>query len=166
MFFSLFQVYYYIVFFLYHIILYTIFYYNCYRILSNWALKGVLDDKELNMFVILKPDFEDDICSRKNWNRFTIDESIEIPIFFDKYKKDIFNCGKTINFFNKFNDLVSICNIHYYMHKLIFIFNCYLFLFLRMCFYLISFVVLMLLILKKFMKNFLFILSMTQISEL
>lgn len=68
------------------------------------------------MFVKLKPDIEDeDICSRRNWNCFIIDESIEVPKFFDKYKKDILNCGKTINFFNKFNDLVSIYKIKKYI---------------------------------------------------
>lgn len=81
--------------------------------MSNWALKGVLNEEENSMFVKLKPDFEnEDICSRKNWNRFIIDESIEIPTFFNKYKKDILNCGKTINLFSKFNDLVSIYEIY------------------------------------------------------
>jgi len=80
--------------------------------LSNWALKGDLHDKETGMFVQLKPDFEDeDVCRRRNWNRFFIDESIEVPIFLNKYKKDILDCGKTINFFKKFNDLVNICYV-------------------------------------------------------
>jgi len=82
---------------------------NYFRILSNWALKGVLHDKEIGMFVQLKPDLEDeDVCRRRNWNLFFIDENIGVPIFLNKYKKDILNCGKTINFFNKFNNLVSI----------------------------------------------------------
>lgn len=77
--------------------------------MSNWALKGVLDDKETGMFIKLKPDIEnEDIYSQRNWDRFIIDESIEVPVFLDKYKHFILNCGRTINFFNKFNDLVSI----------------------------------------------------------
>lgn len=61
------------------------------------------------MFVQLKPDIEDeDISNRKHWDNFIINESIEVPVFLQKYQKDILNCGRTINFFNKFNDLVSI----------------------------------------------------------
>jgi hypothetical protein len=95
---------------------------NVIRFLSNWALKGVLNNEETGMFIQVKPDIEDeDTSSRRNWDRFTIDESIEVPIFLNKYKSDILNCGKTINFFKKFNDLVSkkkkieiilICNIY------------------------------------------------------
>ena len=55
------------------------------------------------MFIQVKPDIEDeDISGRSNWNRFIIDESIEVPIFLNKYKNDILHCGKTINFFKKF----------------------------------------------------------------
>lgn len=80
-----------------------------FRILSNWALKGVLNDRETGLFIQSKPDIEDeDINSRMNWNSFIINKSVDIPIFLDKYKDDILQCGKTINFFNKFNDLVSI----------------------------------------------------------
>ncbi|XP_025414024.1 gamma-tubulin complex component 6-like isoform X2 [Sipha flava] len=76
------------------------------RILSNWALKGVLNNDESCIFIKLKPDIvdEDNNC-RQNWDRFIIDESIEVPMFLDKYKKNILQCGKTINFFNKFNDV-------------------------------------------------------------
>lgn len=81
-----------------------------FRILSNWALRGVLNSADPGMFIQLKPDIEDEDmsdCSRNNWNCFIIDENIESPIFLNKYKEDILCCGKTINFFKKFNDLVS-----------------------------------------------------------
>lgn len=59
------------------------------------------------MFIQSKPNLEDeDIDSRMNWNGFIIDESIEIPIFLVEYKNDILLCGKTINFYKQFNDLV------------------------------------------------------------
>jgi len=78
------------------------------RLLSNWALKGVLNNEETGMFIKVKPDIDDeDFDSRINWNRFIIDESVEVPLFLNKYKHDILHCGKTINFFKKFNDLVS-----------------------------------------------------------
>lgn len=78
------------------------------RLLSNWVLKGVLNNEETGMFIQVKPDIEDeDTSSRRNWDRFIINENIEVPIFLNKYKNDILNCGKTINFFKKFNDLVS-----------------------------------------------------------
>jgi len=78
------------------------------RLLSNWVLKGVLNNEENGMFIQVKPDIEDeDTSSRRNWDRFIINENIEVPIFLNKYKNDILNCGKTINFFKKFNDLVS-----------------------------------------------------------
>ncbi|XP_060839023.1 gamma-tubulin complex component 6-like isoform X1 [Rhopalosiphum padi] len=77
-----------------------------FKFLSNWALKGVLNNEVTGMFIQVKPDIEDeDTSSRRNWDRFTIDESIEVPIFLNKYKSDILNCGKTINFFKNFNDL-------------------------------------------------------------
>uniref|UniRef100_A0A2H8TK13 Gamma-tubulin complex component n=1 Tax=Melanaphis sacchari TaxID=742174 RepID=A0A2H8TK13_9HEMI len=77
-----------------------------FKTLSNWALRGVLNNEETGMFIQVKPDIEDeDTSSRRHWDRFIIDESIEVPIFLNKYKKDILNCGKTINFFKKFNDL-------------------------------------------------------------
>lgn len=77
-------------------------------LLSNWVLKGVLNNEETGMFIQVKPDIEDeDSSSRRNWDRFIINENIEVPIFLNKYKNDILNCGKTINFFKKFNDLVS-----------------------------------------------------------
>lgn len=80
--------------------------------MSNWALKGVLSDKEICMFVQLKPDIDDeDITGQRHWDHFIINEYIEVPVFLQKYKRDILNCGKTINFFNKFNDLVSISTI-------------------------------------------------------
>lgn len=89
--------------------------------MSNWALKGILSDKETYMFVQLKPDIEDeDINSRRHWDQFIINEHIEVPVFLQKYKRDILNCGKTINFFNKFNDLVSISisiNVHCYFFE-------------------------------------------------
>lgn len=79
----------------------------CYRILSNWALRGDFNDMDTGMFIQLKPKIEDEeINIRRDWNRFIIDDSIEIPVFFEKYKIDILQCGKTINFFNRFNDLV------------------------------------------------------------
>lgn len=78
------------------------------RLLSNWALKGVLNNEETGMFIKVKPDIDDeDFDSRINWNRFIIDESVEVPLFLNKYKHDILHCGKIINFFKKFNDLVS-----------------------------------------------------------
>lgn len=79
------------------------------RLLSNWALKGMLINKEeIGMFIKVKPDIDDeDVDSRINWNRFIIDERVEVPLFLNKYKHDILHCGKTINFFKKFNDLVS-----------------------------------------------------------
>jgi len=81
------------------------------RLLSNWVLKGVLNNEETGMFIQVKPDIEDeDSSSRRNWDRFIINENIEVPIFLNKYKNDILNCGKTINFFKKFNDLVSTKN--------------------------------------------------------
>lgn len=68
----------------------------------------MLNNEETGMFIQVKPDIEDeDIDSRRNWNGFIIKESVEVPIFLNKYKYDILNCGKTINFFSKFNDLVS-----------------------------------------------------------
>ncbi|CAI6367853.1 unnamed protein product [Macrosiphum euphorbiae] len=77
-----------------------------FRLLSNWALKGVLNNEETGMFIKVKPDIDDeDFDSRINWNRFIIDESVEVPLFLNKYKHDILHCGKTINFFKKFNDL-------------------------------------------------------------
>ncbi|KAE9541644.1 hypothetical protein AGLY_003635 [Aphis glycines] len=75
-------------------------------LLSNWVLKGVLNNEETGMFIQVKPDIEnEDTSSRRNWDRFIINENIEVPIFLNKYKNDILNCGKTINFFKKFNDL-------------------------------------------------------------
>lgn len=79
-----------------------------FRILSNWALKGNLIDKQTDVFIKLRSDILDQDSSRKNWDCYIIDESIEVPIFLKNYKKDILNCGKTINFYNKYNDLVSI----------------------------------------------------------
>ncbi|XP_027851276.2 gamma-tubulin complex component 6-like isoform X2 [Aphis gossypii] len=77
-----------------------------FKLLSNWVLKGVLNNEETGMFIQVKPDIEDeDTSSRRNWDRFIINENIEVPIFLNKYKNDILNCGKTINFFKKFNDL-------------------------------------------------------------
>lgn len=77
--------------------------------LSNWVLKGVINENEAAMFIKLKPDIEDeDGSSQKYWDRFIIAENIEVPIFLDKYKKDILYCGKTMNFFSMFNNLVSI----------------------------------------------------------
>lgn len=68
----------------------------------------MLNNEETGMFIQVKPDIEDeDTSSRRNWDRFIINENIEVPIFLNKYKNDILNCGKTINFFKKFNDLVS-----------------------------------------------------------
>lgn len=94
------------------------------RLLSNWALKGMLiNNEETGMFIKVKPDIDDeDVDSRINWNRFIIDERVEVPLFLNKYKHDILHCGKTINFFKKFNDLVSekkrikivfICSVYY-----------------------------------------------------
>lgn len=78
--------------------------------MSNWALKGILNDKETYLFIQSNFDFEDENFNygRNNWNSFTINGKVKVPIFLDKYKDDILNCGKTINFFKKFNDLVSI----------------------------------------------------------
>lgn len=77
-----------------------------FKFLSNWALRGVLNNEEAGMFIQVKPDIDDeDIDSRISWNRFIIDESVEVPLFLNKYKNDILHCGKTINFFKKFNDL-------------------------------------------------------------
>lgn len=81
---------------------------NYFRILSNWALKGILIDKETDVFIKLRSDIIKEDSSRKNWDCYTIDETIEVPKFLDIYKRDILNCGKTINFFNKYNDLVRI----------------------------------------------------------
>lgn len=81
---------------------------NCFRILSKWALKGILNDNETSLFIQSKSDFEDkDLNCRNNWNSFIINEKVKVPVFLDKYKNDILHCGKTINFFKKFNDLVS-----------------------------------------------------------
>lgn len=59
------------------------------------------------MFIKLRSDIHDEDSSRQNWDCYIIDESVKVPIFLVKYKKDILNCGKTINFFKKYNDLVS-----------------------------------------------------------
>lgn len=77
--------------------------------MSNWALKGVLEENKIGMFIQSKFDIKDeDLNSRGNWNRFIVDESIEVPIFLEKYKNNILQCGKTINFYNQFNNLVRI----------------------------------------------------------
>lgn len=116
MLFSLFQVLPAIIFFFVNFLFIEIF---LIRFLSNWALRGVLNNEEAGMFIQVKPDIDDeDIDSRISWNRFIIDESVEVPLFLNKYKNDILHCGKTINFFKKFNDLVSknkiifICSIY------------------------------------------------------
>lgn len=68
------------------------------------------------MFIKIKPDIDnEEIDSRTNWNCFIIDESVEVPLFLNKFKNDILHCGKTIDFFKKFNDLVSKNKYLYYL---------------------------------------------------
>ncbi|XP_050527317.1 uncharacterized protein LOC126897623 isoform X2 [Daktulosphaira vitifoliae] len=85
-----------------------IFDYCCmlyFRILSDWTLKGELNDHSCMFIKMYLKNNEEESCFDNNYDDYYIDEDVAVPDFFKQFKNDILCCGRSVYLLNKLKDI-------------------------------------------------------------